>query len=70
MELLLRPLRKRFQYHFYGKRQTNNLEKVQCKYIKFPVHWHFRLVNIDGVVMMLVVLSNGDDCGDDDRWWW
>ena len=31
MDLLIQPLRKRFQYHFYGKRQTNNLEKVrQC----------------------------------------
>jgi hypothetical protein len=34
MELLLQPLQKRFQYHFYGKRQTNNIEKVK-KYMKF-----------------------------------
>lgn len=28
IDLLVRPLRKRFRFHFYGKKQTNNIEKV------------------------------------------
>ncbi|CAB4002313.1 RAD50-interacting 1-like, partial [Paramuricea clavata] len=38
MELLLRPLRKRFQYHFYGKRQTNSLEKPEWFYTQI-LNW-------------------------------
>lgn len=29
LELMFRPLRKRFRYHFHGKRQTNDIKKVQ-----------------------------------------
>ncbi|KAI8794641.1 RAD50-interacting protein 1 [Biomphalaria glabrata] len=29
LELMLKPLRKRFQYHFYGSRQTNSLDKPE-----------------------------------------
>ncbi|KAH9508475.1 RAD50-interacting protein 1 [Bulinus truncatus] len=29
LELMLKPLRKRFQYHFYGQRQTNNSDKPE-----------------------------------------
>lgn len=29
--LLVQPLKKRFQYHFYGNKQTNSLEKVYWK---------------------------------------
>ena len=28
LDLMLKPLRKRFRYHFYGKKQTNDLSKV------------------------------------------
>jgi hypothetical protein len=56
MELLLRPLRKRFQYHFYGKRQTNSLEKVEYKYIRFQIRWYLLLDIYDGVVVVLVIL--------------
>ncbi|CAL1527454.1 unnamed protein product [Lymnaea stagnalis] len=29
LELMLKPLRKRFHYHFYGQKQTNSLEKPE-----------------------------------------
>ncbi|EDO38509.1 predicted protein, partial [Nematostella vectensis] len=29
LDWLLKPLRKRFKFHFYGKKQTNNLEKPE-----------------------------------------
>lgn len=29
LQLMLKPLKKRFKYHFYGNRQTNNLEKPE-----------------------------------------
>lgn len=28
LQLMFKPLRKRFKYHFHGKRQTNNIAKV------------------------------------------
>lgn len=29
LDWLLKPFRKRFNFHFYGNKQTNNLEKVR-----------------------------------------
>ncbi|KAI0223719.1 RAD50-interacting protein 1 [Lamellibrachia satsuma] len=29
LDIMLKPLRKRFRYHFYGNRQTNNMEKPE-----------------------------------------
>ena len=32
VQVMLKPLIKRFRYHFYGNKQTNSLEKVtQCR---------------------------------------
>lgn len=33
--LLIKPLEKRFRYHFLGTRKTNNLEKVNCLFAWF-----------------------------------
>ncbi|XP_028395357.1 RAD50-interacting protein 1-like [Dendronephthya gigantea] len=38
MDFLLQPLRKRFHYHFYGKKQTNNLEKPEWFYTQI-LNW-------------------------------
>ena len=31
-EVLVKPLQKRFSFHFYGSRRTNNIEKVINKF--------------------------------------
>lgn len=31
VQIMLKPLRKRFKYHFCGNKQTNSLEKVSKK---------------------------------------
>ncbi|GFO00969.1 rad50-interacting protein 1-like [Plakobranchus ocellatus] len=38
LELMLKPLRKRFRYHFYGQKQTNSLDKPEW-YLTQVLSW-------------------------------
>ncbi|XP_059140447.1 RAD50-interacting protein 1-like [Physella acuta] len=38
LELMIKPLRKRFRYHFYGQKQTNSLEKPEW-YLTQVLSW-------------------------------
>ncbi|XP_076459173.1 RAD50-interacting protein 1-like [Babylonia areolata] len=38
LQLMVKPLKKRFKYHFYGKRQTNSLEKPEW-YLTQVLSW-------------------------------
>lgn len=35
LQILLKPFQKRFVFHFYGSKKTNNLDKVKKSLIKF-----------------------------------
>ncbi|XP_048248594.1 RAD50-interacting protein 1-like [Haliotis rufescens] len=50
LQLMLKPLKKRFKYHFYGKKQTNSLDKPEWYFTQvlswIRDHTDFLMINI------------------------
>ncbi|XP_025106000.1 RAD50-interacting protein 1-like [Pomacea canaliculata] len=50
LQLMVKPLKKRFRYHFYGKRRTNSIDKPEWYFTQvlnwIRDHWDFLAQNI------------------------